>query len=85
MQKHANTLQKTRALEDFVEKNADNGAKCRLDSFSGRRRRGCLKFPSLGGPHTDEKRKKHPLGGSQGGEIVALDGPGCGWLRSFLK
>ena len=76
MQKHANTLQKTRDLEDFVEKNADNGAKCRLDSFSGRRRRrGFLTFPSLGGP---QKRKKHPLGGSQGGEIVALDGPGCG-------
>ena len=85
MQKHANTLQKTRDLEDFVEKNADNGAKCRLDSFSGRRRRGYLKFPSLGGPHAGEKIKKHPLGGSQAGEIVALDGPGCGWLRSFLK
>ena len=66
MQKHANTLQKTRDLEDFVEKNADNGAKCRLDSFSGRRRRGYLKFPSLGGPHAGEKIKKHPLGGSQG-------------------
>ena len=85
MQKHANTLQKTRDLEDFVEKNADNGAKCRLDSFSGRRRRGYLKFPSLGGPHAGEKIKKHPLGGSRGGGIVALDGPGCGWLRSFLK
>ena len=85
MQKHANTLQKTRDLEDFVEKNADNGAKCRLDSFSGRRRRGCLKFPSLGSPHGEENIKQ-PLGGSQGGgEIVALDGPGCGWLRSFLK
>ena len=33
--KHANTLQKTRDLEDFVEKNADNGAKCRLDTFLG--------------------------------------------------
>ena len=83
MQTH---FKKTRDLEDFVEKNADNGAKCRLDSFSGRRR-GYLKFPSLGGPHAGEKIKKHPLGGSQGskGEIVALDGPGCGWLRSFLK
>ena len=50
----------------FCGKNADNGAKCRLDSFSGRRRRGCLKFPSLGGPHAGEKIKKHPLGGSQG-------------------
>ena len=79
MQKHANTVYKTRDLEDFAEKNADNGAKCRLDSFSGRRRRrGYLKFPSLGGP------QKHPSGGSQGGGIVA-DGPGCGWLRSFLK
>ena len=47
-------------------------AKCRLDSFSGRRRRGYLKFPSLGGPHAGEKIKKHPLGGSQQrGEIVA--------------
>ena len=54
--------------------------------FSGDRRRGYLKFPSLGGPHGGETIKKHPLGGSQGGgEIVALDGPGCGWLRSFLK
>ena len=82
---HANTVQKTRDLEDFVEKNADNGAKCRLDSFSGHRRAGYLKFPSLGGPHAGEKIKKHPLGGSQGGEIAALDGPRYGWLRSFLK
>ena len=49
--------------EDFVEKNADKGAKCRLDSF---RRRGYLKFHSLGGLHAGEKIKKHPLGGSQG-------------------
>ena len=74
MQKHANTLQKTRDLEDFVEKHADNGAKCRLDSFSGRRRRGYLKFPSLGGPHAGEKIKKHPLGGSQG--------VGKSWVRT---
>ena len=64
---NANTLQKTRDLENFVEYNADNGAKCRLDSFSGRRRRGYLKFPSLGGPHTGEKIKRHPLGGFQEG------------------
>ena len=44
-------IQETRDLEDFVEKNVDNGAKCCLDSFSGRRRRGCLNFPSLGSPH----------------------------------
>ena len=68
MQKHASTL-----LEDFVEKNADNGAKCRLDSFSGRRRRrrrGYLKFPSLGGPHAGEQIKsthwEDPKGGIVG-------------------
>ena len=73
----AKTLQKTRDLEEFVETNADNGAKCHR-----RRRRGYLTFPSLGG--RPPKIKKHPLGGSQGGwEIVALHGPGCGWLRSF--
>ena len=49
------------------KKNADNGAKCLLDSFSGRCRLCYLKFPSLGGPHAGEKIKKHPLGGSQGG------------------
>ena len=48
------------------KKNADKGAKCRLDSFSGHRRRGYLKFHSLGGLHAGEKIKKHPLGGSQG-------------------
>ena len=79
LQKHANTLQKTRDLEDFVEKNADNGAQCRLDSFSGRRRRGYLKFPSLGGPHAEEKIEKHPLGGSQG------RGPGRPGLRMAAK
>ena len=64
------------------KKNADNGAKCRLDSFSGRRRRGCLKFPSLGGPHAGEKIKKHPLGGSQGG---GNHGPGRPGLRMAAK
>ena len=34
------------------------------------------------GPHAGEKIKKHPLGGSQGGEIVALDGAG---LRMAAK
>ena len=60
-------IQKTRDLVDFVEKIAHNGAKCCLDSFSGRRSRGYLKFPSLGSPHGGEKWKKHPLEGSQGG------------------
>ena len=55
MQTH---FKKTRDLEDFVENKADNGAKCRLDSFSGRRRRGYLKFPSLGGG----KCEKAPIG-----------------------
>ena len=49
-------------------KNADNGAKCLLVSFSERRRRGYLKFPSLGGPQAGAKIKKQSLGGSQGGE-----------------
>ena len=66
----------------FCGKNADNGAKCRLDSFSGRRRRGYLKFPSLGGPHAGEKIKKHPLGGSQGG---GNRGPGRPGLRMAAK
>ena len=66
-----------------MEKNADNGAKCRLDSFSGRRRRGYLKFPSLGGPHAGEKIKKHPLGGSQGGG--GNRGPGRPGLRMAAK
>ena len=67
-----------------MEKNADNGAKCRLDSFSGRRRCGYLKFPSLGGPHAGEKMKKHPVGGSQkrrGGNR----GPGRRGLRMAAK
>ena len=81
MQELASTLQKTRDLEEFVEKNADNGAKCRLDSSSGRRRRGCLKFPSLGGPHAGEKIKKHPLGGPRGGNR----GPGRPGLRMAAK
>ena len=47
----------------FYGNKADNGAECRLDSFSGRRRRGYLKFPSLGGPHAGEKiKKKTPIG-----------------------
>ena len=60
----------------------DNGAKCRLDSFSGRRRCGYLKFPSLGGPHGGEKIKKHPLGGSQGGGNRSPGRPG---LRMAAK
>ena len=58
-------MPKTRAnYRMFVNgtKNADNGAKYRLDSFSGRRRRGYLKFPSLGGPHAGRKDKKAPIG-----------------------
>ena len=66
-----------------MEKNADNGAKCRLDSFSGRRRRGYLKFPSLGGPHAGEKIKKSthwedPKGGGN-------RGPGRPGLRMAAK
>ena len=38
----------------------DNGAKCRLESFSGRRRRGYLKFLCLGGPHAGEKINRGP-------------------------
>ena len=75
--KHTNTLQKTRDVEHFVEKNADNGAKCPLDSFSGRRRRGYLKFPSLGGPQAGGKIKKHQLGGNRG--------PGRPGLRMAAK
>ena len=55
-----------RALKESIA-NADDGAKCRLDSFSGHCCCGTLKCPSLGGPHAGEKIKKHPLGGSQGG------------------
>ena len=61
-------IQETRDLKDFVEKNVDNGAKCCLDSFSGRRRRGCLNFPSLGSPHGRKSEKnthwKDPTGGA---------------------
>ena len=73
--KYANTLQKTRALEDFVEKmqiTVQNVVCC-----------GYLKFPSLGGPHAGEKRKKHPLGGSQGGG--GNRGPGRPGLRMAAK
>ena len=59
----------------FCGKNAADHATCRLDSFSGRRR-GYLKFPSLGGPHTGEKIKKHPLEGSQGRGNRGPGGPG---------
>ena len=38
-----------------------NGAKCCLDSFSGRSRRGYLKFPSLGSPHGGEPVGLLPL------------------------
>ena len=57
----------------FCGKNADNGAKCRLDSFSGRRRRGYLKFPSLGGPHGGEKIKNTHWEDPKGEVIVALE------------
>ena len=82
MQKHANTLQRNTGFGGFCGKNADNGAKCRLDSFSGGRRRGYLKLPSLGGPHAGEKIKKHPLGGSQG---RGNRGPGRPGLRMAAK
>ena len=85
LQKHADTLQKTRDLDDFVERNADNGAKCRLDSFSGRRRRGYLKFPSLGGPHGRENIKKHPLGGSQGGGNRSPGRPGLRMAANLFE
>ena len=64
-------------------KNADNGAKYRLDSFSGRRRRGYLKFPSLGGPHAGEKRQKntHWEDPKRGGNR----GPGRPGLRMAAK
>ena len=62
-----------------MEKNANNGAKCRLNSSSGRCRG---KFPSLGGPHAGEKIKKHPLGGSQG---RGNRGPGRPGLRMAAK
>ena len=66
--KHMQThISKNTGFGGFCGKNAANGAQCRLDSFSGRRRRGYLKFPSLGGPHAGEKIEKHSLGGSQGG------------------
>ena len=70
LQKHANTFKK-HGIWEILGKNADNGAKCCLDTFSGRRRRGCLKFPSLGKPPPGGNVKKHPLEGS-GGETVAL-------------
>ena len=55
-------IPKTQDLGNCVEKNADNGATCCLDSFSGRP--GYLNFPSLGSPHGGGKWKKHPLEGS---------------------
>ena len=86
--KNMQTHSKNTGFGRFLGKNVDNGAKCCLNTFSGRRRRGCLKFPSLGSPHGREKWKKHPLEGSQGyGEIVALDDPGRGrreFFRRFL-
>ena len=53
------------------------GPKCCLNSVSGR--------PGFEGPPKAEKWKKHRLEGSQMGEILAVDGPGCRWLRSFVK
>ena len=45
-----------------------------------------MKFPGLGGPNATEKIKNtHREDPKRDREIVALDGPGCGWLRNFLK
>ena len=73
MQTRANTVSKTRGLEDFVEKNAEHGAKCRLDSFAGCRPR-YLKFPSLGGTHGANRFKSSDWEDPKGKEIAALDG-----------
>ena len=60
-------IENTRDFRDFVE-NAGNGARCCLDSFSGRCRRGHLKFSSLGSPGGKVKKKhwKDPRGENRG-------------------
>ena len=70
--KSCNHIQKTRDLVDFVENKCRERCKMFMDSFSGRRRRGYFKFPSLGSPHGVEKWKKHPLEGHPGERIVAI-------------
>ena len=77
--KHANT---TRDLNDFVGKNVDNGAKCCLDSFSGRRRRGYLKVPGLGRTHGGESEKNTHCQDRQGQENRGSGRPG---LRMAVK
>ena len=57
--------------------------KCCLDSFSGRCRRGYLKFPSLGSPHVGEWEKTHLLAGSQGGKNGGPGRPGPRMARIF--
>ena len=56
-----------------------------LVGFSRRRRGGCLKFLGLGSSRNGGKVIKTPFGRIPSEEdIVALDGPGCGWLRNFV-
>ena len=73
-------MSKNTGFGGFCGKNVDNGAKCCLDSFSGRRRSEYLKFPSLRSPHGGKSEKNTHWKDPRAGKIVALDGPGCGWL-----
>ena len=82
MQKHANTLQKTRGLDVFVEKMQITLQNVVWTVFLGVVVMATLKFPSLGDPHAGEKIKKHPLGGSQAG---GNRGPGPPGLRMAAK
>ena len=53
------THSKNTGFGAFYGKNVNNGATCCLDSFSGRRRRGYLKIPSLGSPHGKSEKNTH--------------------------
>ena len=68
--------QKNTGFGRFWGKNADNGAKFCLYTFSARRLRGCLQFPSLGSPHGGKSGKsthwKDPRGGNRGYTLKPL-------------
>ena len=65
--KNMETHSKNTGFGWFCGKNVDNGAKCCLGNFSGRRRRGYLKFPSWEAPTGGEKWKKLLEGSEAGG------------------
>ena len=66
----------------WKRKKGGNRGKCCLGSFSGRSRRGYLKFPSLGSPHAGKVKKNTHWKDPRRGKIR---GPGQPGLRMAMK